>query len=222
MTRYRIHKEGHRIILFTTILCILLIVALVGFFPVHTIFHYLFYTAVAAIYLVVLRFFRIPERIMQSHPDVVLCPADGTIVAIEEVEESEYFHDRRRQVSIFMSPNNVHVNLYPISGKIVYTNYWPGSFLVAWHPKSSTENERHTVVIENSQHGLVMVRQIAGALARRIVCYSRTNERINQGYELGFIKFGSRVDLFLPLSASIEVKLEQKVKGGITKIGHFN
>jgi phosphatidylserine decarboxylase len=158
---------------------------------------------------------------MQGHPDIILCPADGTIVAIEEVEETEFFHDRRIQVSVFMSPNNVHVNLYPISGKIIYTNYWPGSFLVAWHPKSSTENERNTVVIENSKHGSVLVRQIAGALARRIVCYAKTNERINQGYELGFIKFGSRVDLFLPLTATINVKLEDKVKGGITTIARF-
>lgn len=221
MTRYRIHKEGHRIIFFTSLLCLVLIITLNLVFPDHTLFHYLFYLLTAALYIIVLRFFRIPERNMQGHPDIILCPADGTIVAIEEVEETEFFHDRRIQVSVFMSPNNVHVNLYPISGKIIYTNYWPGSFLVAWHPKSSTENERNTVVIENSKHGSVLVRQIAGALARRIVCYAKTNERINQGYELGFIKFGSRVDLFLPLTATINVKLEDKVKGGITTIARF-
>jgi phosphatidylserine decarboxylase len=190
-------------------------------YPEQTIYHYLTYFFLLVMYFVVVRFFRIPERRVISDPDIILCPADGTVVAIEEVEETEYFRDRRRQVSIFMSPNNVHVNLYPISGKIVYTNYWPGSFLVAWHPKSSTENERNSVVIENSHHGAIMVRQIAGALARRIVCYARTNERIHQGYELGFIKFGSRVDLFLPLSATINVKIEEKVKGGITRIGKF-
>jgi phosphatidylserine decarboxylase len=221
MTRVRIHKEGYRIILTTTLICLIIIAGLNMLFPVQTIIHYLLYLGLAVIYLLVLRFFRVPERDMQSHPDVILCPADGTIVAIEEVEETEYFKDKRRQVSIFMSPNNVHVNLYPVSGKIVYTNYWPGSFLVAWHPKSSTENERNTVVIENTYHGSVLVRQIAGAVARRIVCYARTNERITQGYELGFIKFGSRVDLFLPLSAEINVNIDDKVKGGITQIGKF-
>ncbi|NVO19991.1 MAG: phosphatidylserine decarboxylase family protein [Bacteroidetes bacterium] len=221
MARVKIHKEGYRIILFTTVICLIIPLVVNWIFPVQTIFHYLLYTGLGVIYILVLRFFRVPYRVMQSNPDTILCPADGTIVAIEEVEEPEFFKDKRRQVSIFMSPNNVHVNLYPVSGKIVYTNYWPGSFLVAWHPKSSTENERNTVVIENSHHGQVLVRQIAGAVARRIVCYARTNERINQGYELGFIKFGSRVDLFLPLSAKIDVKLEQKVKGGLTQIGEF-
>ncbi len=221
MARMRIHKEGYRIILTTLLISLMIIIALDAFFPIQTVVHYLIYTILTVFFFLVLRFFRIPERTMMSHPDVILCPADGTIVAIEEVEENEYFKDKRRQVSIFMSPNNVHVNLYPISGKIVYTNYWPGSFLVAWHPKSSSENERHTVVIENKYHGAVMVRQVAGAVARRIVCYARTNERINQGYELGFIKFGSRVDLFIPLSATIAVKLDEKVKGGITLIGKF-
>ena len=221
MTRVRIHKEGYRIILFTTLLCFIFLAGLNMIFPVQTIFHYIIYLGLAIFYILVLRFFRVPVRAMHSYPDIILCPADGTIVAIEEVDENEYFKDKRRQVSIFMSPSNVHVNLYPISGKIVYTNYWPGSFLVAWHPKSSTENERNTVVIENTRHGSVMVRQIAGAVARRIVCYARTNTRINQGFELGFIKFGSRVDLFLPLSAKIHVKLDDKVKGGITQICKF-
>lgn len=221
MAGMRIHKEGYKIIVGTTFIFLLLALVVNLVFPVQTIFHYLLYLTLTVCYFLVLRFFRIPERSFQTHPDVILCPADGTIVAIEEVEEPEYFKDRRIQVSVFMSPNNVHVNLYPISGKIVYTNYWPGSFLVAWHPKSSTENERNTVVIENSQYGPILVRQIAGALARRIVCYSKTNEKIQQGYELGFIKFGSRVDLYLPLTATVEVKLEQKVKGGITHIARF-
>lgn len=221
MARMRIHKEGYRIIVTTLLICLVIIVALDWFFPKQTDIHYLIYIALAVVLFFVLRFFRIPERSFESGPDIILCPADGTIVAIEEVEEPEYFKDKRKQVSIFMSPNNVHVNLYPISGKIVYTNYWPGSFLVAWHPKSSSENERNTVVIENTYHGPVMVRQVAGAVARRIVCYARTNERISQGFELGFIKFGSRVDLFLPLSAKIHVQLDEKVKGGITVIGKF-
>jgi phosphatidylserine decarboxylase len=221
MAKVRIHREGYRIILFTFFISILIVVGINLLFPFQTVIHYLAYFALLVFAILVLRFFRVPEREFQSHPDSILCPADGTIVAIEEVVENEYFMDKRRQVSIFMSPNNVHVNLYPISGRITYTNYWPGSFLVAWHPKSSTENERNTVVIEDSLHGEVLVRQIAGAVARRIVCYAKTNERIEQGFELGFIKFGSRVDLFLPLSATIQVKLEQKVKGGITHIGKF-
>lgn len=221
MTKMRIHKEGYRIIMITGIVVLVIALIINLIWPHQTIFHYLLYLALAVFFFIVVRFFRLPERPIRTDSDTILCPADGTIVAIEEVFEPEYFKDNRRQVSIFMSPSNVHVNRYPVSGKIVYTNYWPGSFLVAWHPKSSTENERNTVVIDHTVYGPVMVRQIAGALARRIVCYAKTNERITQGLELGFIKFGSRVDLFLPLSAKINVRLEEKVKGGITMIGSF-
>jgi len=221
MTKMRIHKEGYKIILITGALCLLVAIIINLIFPSQTVFHYLLYAALAIFFFIVVRFFRLPERTIKTDSDAILCPADGTVVAIEEVHEPEFFKDERRQVSIFMSPSNVHVNRYPVSGKIIYTNYWPGSFLVAWHPKSSTENERNTVVIDHTTYGAVMVRQIAGALARRIVCYSKTNERITQGLELGFIKFGSRVDLFLPLSAKINVHLEEKVKGGITVIGSF-
>lgn len=218
----RIHKEGYNSILVATIIAAITLVTINYFFPDQTIFHYIGYAVVAFLVIVVIRFFRMPQRDLQLDSDIVLCPADGTIVAIEEVEEDEYFKDKRRQVSVFMSPNNVHVNRYPVSGKIIYTNYWPGSFLVAWHPKSSTENERNTVVVEHHSYGPILVRQIAGALARRIVCYSKTGERIEQGKELGFIKFGSRVDLFLPLDAEIKVSLDQKVKGGITTIALLN
>jgi phosphatidylserine decarboxylase len=218
----RIHKEGYRIIKVAGFLCLLVAAVLNLAFPHQTIIHILIYIGLMVFFGWVVRFFRIPEREMNSDPNIILCPADGTIVAIEDVLEPEYFKDTRKQVSIFMSPSNVHVNRYPLDGRIVYTNYWPGSFLVAWHPKSSTENERNTIVIENKQNGPVMVRQIAGAVARRIVCYAKTNERIQQGCELGFIKFGSRVDLFLPLSANINVKLEEKVKGGVSVIGTFN
>jgi phosphatidylserine decarboxylase len=221
MTYMKIHKEGYRIIAFTAILCLLIVVVLNLYYSRQTVIHYFLYTGLLVFFGIVVRFFRIPERELKSDSNSILCPADGTIVAIEEVVEQEFFKDLRKQVSIFMSPSNVHVNRYPIDGKIIYTNYWPGSFLVAWHPKSSTENERNTVVIENKQNGNVMVRQIAGAVARRIVCYAKTNERIQQGYELGFIKFGSRVDLFLPLSVNINVKLEEKVKGGISVIATF-
>lgn len=218
----KIHKEGYKIIISTTLICIVAVVGINVFSPVQTYYHLAAYIGILVLYGVVVRFFRIPNRPMQSDPGIILCPADGTIVAIEEVLETEFFNDMRLQVSVFMSPNNVHVNLYPVSGRIVYANYNPGSFLVAWHPKSSTENERNTVVIEKDKHQTVMVRQIAGALARRIVCYAKTGERITQGCELGFIKFGSRVDLLLPVSSKVLVSLNQKVKGGQTTIAKFS
>ena len=212
----KIHKEGYKSIAAATIASAVLVVGINYFFPVPTLFHYLAYIGLLVFLVIVVRFFRMPFRDLIEDTDIALCPADGTVVAIEEVFVDEFFNDKRLQISVFMSPNNVHVNRYPVSGKIVYTNYWPGSFLVAWHPKSSTENERNTVVVEHPIYGPIMVRQIAGALARRIVCYSRTNERIEQGRELGFIKFGSRVDLYLPLGSQVKVALEQKVQGGIT------
>jgi len=218
----KIHKEGYKSIAAVTFFIVVAAVAVNYFFPVITPFHYLVYTGLLFLFIVVVRFFRMPARELVQGADIVLCPADGTVVAIEEVVVDEFFNDKRLQVSVFMSPNNVHVNRYPVSGKIVYTNYWPGSFLVAWHPKSSTENERNTVVVEHPVYGPIMVRQIAGALARRIVCYSKPDERIEQGRELGFIKFGSRVDLFLPVGSKLNVKLEEKVKGGISVIATLN
>lgn len=214
----KIHKEGYNSIAAATFVAVIITIGINYFFPGQTVFHYLAYLSLLIFWIIVVRFFRMPFRELVEEIDTVLCPADGTVVAIEEVFVDEFFNDRRLQVSVFMSPNNVHVNRYPVSGKIVYTNYWPGSFLVAWHPKSSTENERNTVVVEHQKYGPIMVRQIAGALARRIVCYSKPNERIVQGKELGFIKFGSRVDLYLPLNSEIKVSLEQKVQGGITVI----
>ena len=147
----------------------------------------------------------------------MIAPADGKVVVIEEVEETEYFKDKRRQVSIFMSPVNVHVNRNPISGTVKYAKYHPGKYLVAWHPKSSTENERTTVVIAGTK-AEVLFRQVAGALAKRIVYYVKEGEMVNQGGEMGFIKFGSRIDLYLPLNAKIEVSLQQKTKGGETVV----
>lgn len=214
----KIHKEGYNSIAAFTSVAAAILVGINYFFPVQTIFHYVGYISLLICWIIVVRFFRMPFRDLVQDADIVLCPADGTVVAIEEVFVEEFFNAKRLQVSVFMSPNNVHVNRYPVSGKIVYTNYWPGSFLVAWHPKSSTENERNTVVVEHQKYGPIMVRQIAGALARRIVCYSKPEERILQGKELGFIKFGSRVDLYLPLNAEVKVSLEQKVVGGITPI----
>jgi phosphatidylserine decarboxylase len=217
----KIHKEGYNSIAVATIVIAALVIATNYVFPELTVFHYLGYTSLFVFWIIVVRFFRMPFRELVQDTDIVLCPADGTIVTIEEVFVDEFFNDKRLQVSVFMSPNNVHVNRYPVSGKITYTKYWPGSFLVAWHPKSSTENERNTVVVDNQIHGSIMVRQIAGAMARRIVCYSKAGERIEQGRELGFIKFGSRVDLFLPLNAEVLVSLEEKVQGGITSIARL-
>ena len=217
----KIHKEGYNSIAVATIVCIAIVAATNYVFPVQTVIHYLGYVAIAVFWVIVVRFFRMPFRELVQDTDIVLCPADGTVVTIEEVFVEEFFNAKRLQVSVFMSPNNVHVNRYPVSGKITYTKYWPGSFLVAWHPKSSTENERNTVVVDNQKHGSIMVRQIAGAMARRIVCYSKPGERIEQGRELGFIKFGSRVDLFLPINAEVLVSLEDKVQGGITSIARL-
>lgn len=175
----------------------------------------------AILFLIVLQFFRHPSREITKNEKYIIAPADGKVVVIEETTETEVLKDRRIQVSIFMSPLNVHVNRYPISGQITFSKYHPGLFLVAWHPKSSTENERTTVVIENSAKTPILLRQIAGALARRIVCYPKAGWMVKQGDELGFIKFGSRVDIFLPLGTKIKVGMEQKVLGGVTVIAEL-
>ncbi len=168
----------------------------------------------------IIRFFRIPTRPLQHDDSAIYAPCDGKVVVIEEVFEPEYLNERCRQISIFMSPNNVHVNLYPVSGEVEYQKYHPGKFLVAWHPKSSTDNERTTVVV-NTGTAKILFRQIAGAVARRIVCYAKKGDRAVQNKEMGFIKFGSRVDVFIPLSAKVEVVLEQKTQGGQTILARF-
>lgn len=170
---------------------------------------------------IVLQFFRNPSRTTVQNSNHVIAPADGKVVIIEEVEEPEFFQGKRLLVSIFMSPFNVHVNRYPISGEVVFQKYHPGKYLVAWHPKSSTENERTTVVVQDSSGNQVMFRQIAGALARRIVCYAKTSDIAIQGGEMGFIKFGSRVDVYLPLGMEVPLKLGQKVVGGESIIAKF-
>lgn len=170
--------------------------------------------------LFIISFFRVPNRDLTLHDDII-CPADGKVVVIEEIEEVEYFKDKRIQVSIFMSPANVHVNRNPIEGEVLYSQYHKGKYLVAWHPKSSTENERHSVVIKN-ENGIILVKQIAGALAKRIVNYLKVGQRIKQGEEMGFIKFGSRVDVILPVSAIVKVELGQTVKGGVTTLASFH
>lgn len=171
--------------------------------------------------LFIVSFFRVPDRKFLLHDDKIICPADGKVVVIEEVVDEEYFKDKRLQVSIFMSPANVHHNIYPASGKILYSKYHKGKYLVAWDPKSSTENERHSVVID-TKHGPILVKQIAGAVAKRICNYAIEGNNVKQCDELGFIKFGSRVDLLLPLSAKLSVKLNDKVKNGVNAIADFS
>ena len=170
--------------------------------------------------LFIISFFRIPSRKLTLDDSLIVAPADGKVVVIEEVYDEEYFKEKRLQVSIFMSPANVHVNRNPISGEVVYNKYHKGKYLVAWHPKSSTENERHSVVIKRGEKS-ILVKQIAGALAKRIVNYLNTGETVKQCNELGFIKFGSRVDLLLPLGTKVNVALGEKVKGGVTVLGVF-
>ncbi len=167
------------------------------------------------LWLFIISFFRVPRRNIVKGERTVLCPADGKVVVVEEVFDEEYFKEKRLQISIFMSPANVHQNRNPVSGEVVYNQYHKGKYLVAWHPKSSTENERHTVVIKN-EHAEVLVKQIAGAVARRIVNYLKVGQQVEQGDEMGFIKFGSRVDVLLPPGTKVEVELNQVVKGGLT------
>ena len=208
------HKEGHLIILYTFLL-IALITVLVDFFIENQILKYILQIFCLLTLILILQFFRNPKRKFNLNPEKVLSPVDGKIVAIEEVFENEYFNDKRLQVSIFMSPINVHVTRYPIGGEVLYSKYHPGKYLVAWHPKSSEKNERTTIVINNKNIGKILYRQIAGLMARRIVNYAKVEENVIQGNDAGFIKFGSRVDLFLPLNAKINVKINQNVKGGI-------
>tara|TARA_Y200000002_G_scaffold132314_1_gene109121 strand:+ start:115 stop:765 length:651 start_codon:yes stop_codon:yes gene_type:complete len=208
------HKEGHLIILYTFLL-IALITVLVDFFIENQILKYILQIFCLLTLILILQFFRNPKRKFNLNPEKVLSPVDGKIVAIEEVFENEYFNDKRLQVSIFMSPINVHVTRYPVGGEVLYSKYHPGKYLVAWHPKSSEKNERTTIVINNKNIGKILYRQIAGLLARRIVNYAKVEENVIQGNDAGFIKFGSRVDLFLPLDTKINVKINQNVKGGI-------
>lgn len=211
-----IHKEGFSSIALT-ILFIFVLNALVQFyFPDNATFRWVIYISSAILFLIVLQFFRNPRIAVTTGEKMVVCPADGKVVVIEEAQEPEYLKDKRIQVSIFMSPVNVHVNRNPITGVVKYFKYHPGKYLVAWHPKSSTDNERTTVVVETQQGIPVLFRQIAGALARRIVWYVKEGDEVQQSAQFGFIKFGSRVDVFLPLGTKINVNLGETVKGGRT------
>lgn len=214
------HKEGYTIILSS------LVISAISIFLIDK---YVFVpwsnkllTITVLILLgIILQFFRNPKRNTIINKNQIIAPVDGKIVVIEEVVESEYFKDKRRQISIFMSPFNVHVTRYPINGKVKFSKYHPGKYLVAWHPKASTENERTTIVVENSSVGKILYRQIAGALARRIVNYAKVDDIAVQGEDAGFIKFGSRVDIYIPLDMKVTVNLDQVAKGGETVIAEI-
>ncbi|GGC24938.1 phosphatidylserine decarboxylase [Parapedobacter defluvii] len=216
-----IHKEGY-----TSLAIVALVIfvanALVHYFiPDATWAVWLTYILSFLLFVTILQFFRNPRRRITTDENLILCPADGKVVVIEEVEETEYFQDRRIQVSIFMSPINVHINRNPVSGTVTFFRYHPGKYLVAWHPKSSTLNERTTIAVQTGQGKEILFRQIAGAMARRIVWYVEEGAPVQQGAEFGFIKFGSRVDVFLPLDAKVDVKIGDKVSGGLTVLGRF-
>ncbi|OIV41626.1 phosphatidylserine decarboxylase family protein [Flavobacterium johnsoniae] len=211
------HKEGAPSILLGTVFTVAVLVIADRFIDINWL-RMLVQIAALLVLIIILQFFRNPKRIAVRNSDHILAPVDGKVVVIEEVYEGEYFKDKRLQVSIFMSPINVHVTRYAMDGIIKFSKYHPGKFLVAWHPKASEENERTTVVIENDTFGAVLYRQIAGALARRIVNYAQEGMQVIQGTDAGFIKFGSRVDLFLPLGTPINVALNQKAIGGKTII----
>ncbi len=216
-----IHREGRTILFVLLIILVVINVGLHQFFPDQNLALNLVLLASVIIYLAVLQFFRNPFLTLPSDESLVYAPADGKVVVIEETIEEEYLKDRRKQISIFMSPINVHVNRSPISGVVEYFKYHPGKYLVAWHPKSSLENERTTIVINNPSGLKLLVRQIAGAAARRIKWYIKEGSPMVQGGEFGFIKFGSRVDVFLPLDAEVLVKINDKTKGGSTPIARL-
>lgn len=211
-----IHKEGYKSILITAI--IFAVINLLSFYFIS--YHlpwlsWVIFILTLGLLLFIISFFRVPNRQLTKGENLVVCPADGKVVVIEEVYDEEYFKDKRLQISVFMSPANVHQNRNPVSGEVVYNQYHKGKYLVAWHPKSSTENERHSVVIRHAK-GEILVKQIAGALAKRIVNYLTVGQKVEQSAEYGFIKFGSRVDLLLPVGTKVNVKLNEVVKGGVT------
>jgi phosphatidylserine decarboxylase len=214
-----IHKEGYRIIGISAFIFVLINILCFYFFGnVLPWICYVILLVTFVLFIFIVLFFRIPKRTFTISSTKIVAPADGKVVVIEQVNDAEYFHDNRIQVSIFMSPVNVHVNRIPMDGTVVYTHYHKGKYLVAWHPKSSHLNERHCIVLENEKGTLVLVKQIAGAMAKRICNYAEPGKIFKQGDEFGFIKFGSRVDLLLPLNAVIEVQPDQIVKSGVTVI----
>tara|TARA_R110001592_G_scaffold140281_4_gene361181 strand:- start:707 stop:1363 length:657 start_codon:yes stop_codon:yes gene_type:complete len=217
----KFHKEGYPSLLITLLFAAVLNGLVYLFLNDYLIIKVLAYAISAFLLIVILQFFRSPSRNFVQRDGHIISPADGKVVVIEEVEETEYFKEKRLQVSVFMSPINVHINRYPIAGKLKYFKYHPGLFLVAWHPKSSTDNERTTAVVEDNKGRTILFRQVAGALARRIVFFDKEGKDCVQTEECGFIKFGSRVDLYLPLDVKLNVKLNETVKGGITTLAEF-
>ena len=213
------HKEGHKIILLFLSITIIDIL-IVEYFIENSTLKIFIQIISLLILILILQFFRNPKRNTVISDDKILSPVDGKVVIIKKVFEKEYFKDERLQISVFMSPINVHVTRYPSSGEIVFSKYHPGDYLIAWHPKSSEKNERTTIVLKTKTFGEILYRQIAGALARRIVNYAKVGANAIQGEDAGFIKFGSRVDLFLPLDSKVKVKLNQKVIGGETVISN--
>ncbi len=207
------HKEGYKIILITFLILAIGIILAGEFISDYTL-QKIIQVPLLIFALLVLQFFRNPKRNTTINDAHIIAPVDGKVVAIEEVTESEYFKNNRRQISIFMTPLNVHVTRYPISGEVLYSEYHKGTYLVASHPKSSTENERTTIVVENKTAGKILYRQVAGFVARRIVNYAKKDDKVIQGTDAGFIKFGSRVDIFVPLNFEINVSIGEKVKGG--------
>ncbi|OON70836.1 phosphatidylserine decarboxylase family protein [Hymenobacter sp. CRA2] len=217
----KIHKEGRRILFFTLLALLAVNLLLYQFNEQGVGFNRVFSAISVVAFLLLLQFFRSPFRNLLTHEDIVIAPADGKVVVIEDVHEPEFFDGVRKQISIFMSPINVHITRNPVSGTVKYFKYHPGKYLVAWHPKSSTKNERTTVVVETEAGPQVLFRQIAGAMARRIVWYVNEGDEVSQGEEFGFIKFGSRVDVFVPVDTDVKVQIGEKVKGGQTVIAQL-
>jgi phosphatidylserine decarboxylase len=212
----KIHKEGYKsIAVAALVFCFINFIFFYFFNARFPVIEWIIIAASIVLFLFIISFFRSPKRNFTESHHQVICPADGKVVVIEEITDTEYFNDKRLQVSIFMSPANVHINRIPMSGEVLYSQYHKGKYLVAWNPKSSTENERHSVVIK-SDKAIILVKQIAGAIAKRIVNYLKVGQQVTQSTEMGFIKFGSRVDVLLPIDATIDVKLNQVVKGGVT------
>lgn len=216
-----IHKEGRTLLISLSLILVLVYLILAYGTGIPHFWLNTYVLLAVVLYLVVLQFFRHPRITTEINDNLVYAPADGKVVVIERSKEEEYLKEDRMQISIFMSPVNVHVNRNPVSGIVKYFKYHPGKYMVAWHPKSSTENERTTLAYELNNGKEVVVRQIAGAMARRIVCYAKEGDQVQQGDEFGFIKFGSRVDVFLPLNAEINVKINEKTKGGRTVLAEL-
>jgi len=211
------HKEGYKILGFSLLAFLVINILSYSFIDILWLQSAVLIVT-AILFLLVVQFFRNPQRKTVINDSTIVSPVDGKVVVIEEVFEKEFFKEKRLQVSVFMSPINVHVTRYPVNGIVTYSKYHPGKYLVAWHPKSSEENERTTVVVKNKAFGEILYRQVAGALAKRIVNYAKVNDKAVQGDDSGFIKFGSRVDLYLPLNTKLNIKLNEKVKGGVSVI----